>query len=712
MFIQQLEAESDKGLPQFLQLLVGQTLGENFENFDLCRVERRVQDGFHLSCIFYKNTRFLRRMKFPILSILLIPQLLFAQPTVETDLKTGKYGLVNAYDGEIIMPFEYEYFYPLPADSIYVVKREGKFGAADARGNILIPCQYADLKFRKSAPNESYDFAVVHNDAAMPFKLGVVNRKGELVLPMRYAHVAVVAPGMLTARDFQDTLMQFFDARGQLLFAKKAIQAEPGFDGNSVKLTRAPYVHVFIRTTGELYFPVSPGAEQSRFPDLRWTDEQRIIHGKKGNVGMINLRGDTLLPFQYDDIAPTGDGNFWVSVPGFQTGLANGAGQFLVSPGRKSITKKRNIPESVYIVQGREQRLYDVVDRSGKTIATDCLAKFAETGDAAYPGDAKRWDYMTLKVESVGKTGFYHLDGRQILPQVYEFVYFFSENHPVLARRMDPSNPNKHKALAFDLQGKPLLPERFYDLRFTTNPKILIACESGTWLWGFVHMDRPEAFKPEFDGVNDLYNGYLAAKKGNRFQLFNSRLEELKIDPFTSVSQPVRTHFTQFRRQNLPGKLVAIGQRPDRPLIFAINERGQSFPLEPLPGQPAPPEVVEEVVEAAREPEVIELVEIVPHPKKKPEFPGGDKALFSYITSSLRYPALAREAKIQGTVIVSFMVEKDGRLSDIRITKDIGGGCGKEAERIVRAMPNWIPAEQDGQRVRTVYTLPVRFSLE
>ncbi|MFT4061807.1 MAG: TonB family protein [Edaphocola sp.] len=82
-----------------------------------------------------------------------------------------------------------------------------------------------------------------------------------------------------------------------------------------------------------------------------------------------------------------------------------------------------------------------------------------------------------------------------------------------------------------------------------------------------------------------------------------------------------------------------------------------------------------------------------------------------YLAKNIRYPAAAREDNIQGRVVLQFVVDKDGSVTDIVIKKDIGGGCGKEAERVVRSMPKWKPGKQNGQPVKVYFTLPVSFKL-
>jgi protein TonB len=95
-----------------------------------------------------------------------------------------------------------------------------------------------------------------------------------------------------------------------------------------------------------------------------------------------------------------------------------------------------------------------------------------------------------------------------------------------------------------------------------------------------------------------------------------------------------------------------------------------------------------------------------------PEFPGGKAALMAYIQRSLRYPVEALEADIEGRVIISFVVNAKGEIEDAKVARGIGGGCDKEALRMVNAMPKWKPGRQNGQNVKVYYTLPISFRLK
>lgn len=132
----------------------------------------------------------------------------------------------------------------------------------------------------------------------------------------------------------------------------------------------------------------------------------------------------------------------------------------------------------------------------------------------------------------------------------------------------------------------------------------------------------------------------------------------------------------------------------------------------PPPPPPPPPPVEEEE-------EIFKVVE------DQPAFPGcqdiSDKAekkkcaetkMLQFIYSNIKYPAIARENGVEGTVYVKFVVEKDGKITNAEIVRDIGAGCGQEALRVVGLMPEWEPGKQRGRPVRVQFNLPVKYKLE
>lgn len=97
--------------------------------------------------------------------------------------------------------------------------------------------------------------------------------------------------------------------------------------------------------------------------------------------------------------------------------------------------------------------------------------------------------------------------------------------------------------------------------------------------------------------------------------------------------------------------------------------------------------------------------------EEMPQFPGGPSALFDYLAESIKYPEVAEENGIQGRVILTFVIEEDGSISNISIVKSVDPALDAEAIRVVASMPRWIPGKQQGSSVRVKYTVPVTFRL-
>lgn len=124
----------------------------------------------------------------------------------------------------------------------------------------------------------------------------------------------------------------------------------------------------------------------------------------------------------------------------------------------------------------------------------------------------------------------------------------------------------------------------------------------------------------------------------------------------------------------------------------------------PPPVPPPPPNAELQNPQEADVP-IFVVVEVMP------EFPGGDEARMKYLVENIKYPEEARKKGIQGTVYVTFIVEKDGKISEVRVLRGIGGGCDEEAIRVVENMPNWTPGKQRGEAVRVQFNMPFRFTL-
>jgi periplasmic protein TonB len=112
-------------------------------------------------------------------------------------------------------------------------------------------------------------------------------------------------------------------------------------------------------------------------------------------------------------------------------------------------------------------------------------------------------------------------------------------------------------------------------------------------------------------------------------------------------------------------------------------------------------QVIEEVVETP----IFTVVE------EMPSFPGGDEARIKFLTENIKYPQMAKESGIQGTVYVTFVINEKGKVADVKVLRGIGGGCDEEAIRVVNIMPSWNAGKQSGKAVRVQFNMPIKFTL-
>ncbi len=154
--------------------------------------------------------------------------------------------------------------------------------------------------------------------------------------------------------------------------------------------------------------------------------------------------------------------------------------------------------------------------------------------------------------------------------------------------------------------------------------------------------------------------------------------------------------------------------------VYPSNVPPPPPPPPPPPGliiseEPAAtPEELEELI-LPEEPEFEEEAEIFGIVEQQPEFVGGQDSLFAFLVRNIKYPQAAKDKKVEGTVYVGFVIDKDGSIKDVNIKRGLKGddaGCHAEAVRVVKMMPKWKPGKQRGKLVEVNYTLPIKFKLE
>lgn len=185
----------------------------------------------------------------------------------------------------------------------------------------------------------------------------------------------------------------------------------------------------------------------------------------------------------------------------------------------------------------------------------------------------------------------------------------------------------------------------------------------------------------------------------------------------TTDSTLAADSLTDSLRDTLPS-----GLRHSGPDVISVTNVGELEVIGdvidvPPPPPPEPPDdemILGRMDEPIYEGEVDDDVEadyVCVLVENDPSFPGGMEAMYKFLAENIKYPQEAKDNNISGKVYVTFVVETDGRITNPRLLRDIGGGCGQEAIRVVKSMPRWNPGKNNGQPARVQFNLPVNFTL-
>ena len=190
-------------------------------------------------------------------------------------------------------------------------------------------------------------------------------------------------------------------------------------------------------------------------------------------------------------------------------------------------------------------------------------------------------------------------------------------------------------------------------------------------------------------------------------------IEKKKVAPPPSAVKPTileTPDLPEFTTEPEPTEI------PDLPADVKVVETDEPLNVEkPVPGSP-PARV--QPKEAPEELPFVMIAEQMPiygdcnDLPKKEKTACSNRQLLMYLAKAINYPPLARESNISGTVVVQFIINKQGKMTDIELLKDIGGGCGREAMRAVKAMADWQAGKQRGIPVNVKMTLPIKFNLQ
>jgi protein TonB len=173
--------------------------------------------------------------------------------------------------------------------------------------------------------------------------------------------------------------------------------------------------------------------------------------------------------------------------------------------------------------------------------------------------------------------------------------------------------------------------------------------------------------------------------------------------PKLDIPPPVKT-MIKFLPPKVTNKEIPEEEKMPTQDEIKQNETGEE--TVEGPGEIILEDPVDEVVKEGNDDDVIFIVV-----EQQAEFPGGFQAMGKFLAKNMKYPVQARRMEIEGSVYVSFVIDKDGNISDPQIIKGISTECDKEAIRVVKLMPPWKPGKQNGKPVKCRFVLPIKFKL-
>lgn len=488
-----------------------------------------------------------------------------AQLEVTTDAKTGKKGLEDPLMGLTILPAVYDNVQVWLGDTLITVTKGQLKGVFSASGNTIIPIRYdaVDLSWQAGS---KLGFAAVQ----LGGKLGLYHLKGRLILPLRYEYARAIHPNLLVAKLPGDSLLIFFDAKGQELFKALGHTAWPGFNTHSIEIIRKDRTRYFLDEQGRPVF-------SDRFVGARWTDGQSVIcasginNGPMARFGLLNMAGDTILPLQYTLVEWISEGLFLIKTTDQKTGVVDRQGKIVVplEGGELSLLGDR-AGDAFLRRNGGNNKIYAP---DGRLLFEEYLVynpsfdmQVLRTASNQAPDR-----YHTISQKTHESAGLIYADGRQIMPNAFEVFQYGSEDHVLLARK-------NRLWYAYTLQGALVLKNGHQRLEYTRDPKVLYGIpETGEKL-GFIRLDEPDKTEFVYDRIWLFPSGFFGVSVDKKYYLHDPSGNRINPMPYAFVGIPGPENHKAWRESGKKGLLVATGQVSfeDKSYWIGFDEKGKA----------------------------------------------------------------------------------------------------------------------------------------
>lgn len=544
---------------------------------------------------------------------------------------------------------------------------------------------------------------------------GVVDFEGRTVIPLQYDWVAPALNGERFLL-FSDTLMGIADRSGRMVVPME-------YDAEDAEL----------------------------YTELNVSDPFRyglIVMSKGGKQGVLDTAGRTVVPMVYDEWLWLVDSNLMI-LGGYDLQIRQSYHTLMRLDGDTVIPTQRFInwwDGNLFKVQN-DKELWGICDRSGRVVVAcqydyidyphnglAAVKKEGRTGiidsrgREVIPVAENRFGGKTpypqtrnlFVLEKDGRVGAVDSLGNTVIPFEYDFNPEGSASHLVFVR-------GDTAYFLFDNTGRLVCTYDnidWYPECDASGPQLLFAV-SRNGLLGLVDTAWREVAPCTYKGA-DFVDGrhWLMSLDEGTSCLIDEQGQMLFKGPY-SYAYPFCDGiwrvgiYDRASYNKLGGYVDAYGQttlsRKDlkemERILTECAKKEKELPVETTVREADETIHTDTILAVGTAIDEEEIDEVFVFVENQPEFPGGDSALFMFICMNLSYPDQARDNWLAGVVMVRFVVKKDGTIGNVKLLRDIGGGCGQAAVEMVKSMPRWKPATQSGKPVNCEFILPVKFQL-
>lgn len=499
-----------------------------------------------------------------------LPVFLLSQNNLERlyDYDTKKWGIRNEF-WQVIVPPIYDEIEPR-LDTVFAGKIDGKMLLFNGDGTVRVPPIYQHIKAHFNNYRTQYGYAAVTRNDKTPNSWGMIDSRGKVILPEKFRYVRAITPDLFVAKVDIDSMLQFFNVKGELLYKIAGRYVSPLDIDNTCFSVERRGENGYYRTDGSpVANPFSEGTAIWTDGELTWV--RLPTDGPYLGSGMVDEQGKTVIPFEYSE--------FRHGLPGHFIAFANDSDYAQRQSAVFDHEGKVVIPKGKYQILPFGE-VYMLID-----VATDEAGIYSASGQEIVPikyrhtrvyisesdygkniPDSHPEDYVQLHDKADKSSFLIRNDGTVIKPEGARTVRYFADNQPFIIEVLPDSAGAIPRYMAVDFEGKTVLPPDYRYLSWTGNPRLLIGAKFPYEANGFGLIDTADPDKAQFDlsgSPSRMGSGYYRAEYTGRInKVLKPNMEVLIEDKFNWLSEPDRNQYNQFYAEYPEhGPLVAAAFR-------------------------------------------------------------------------------------------------------------------------------------------------------